>query len=134
MAAMVPKEYPGSFPDVEVLRRHAQEVNRLLGETVMLADKGYHGETGVVNCRVVTGANEVETRNRLIVERFFGLMKSMFIVFSVGPPCSGHLFIGQFSIFNIIKSSIFSTVSFQNHSILKDKNSSKKMSFVENIT
>ena len=38
---MISKERPGSVTDLEVLRRHAEEVNQMLGETHMLADKGY---------------------------------------------------------------------------------------------
>ena len=79
-AAMVSAEYPGSVPDLEVLRRHSNEVNAMLGETRMLADKGYRGDTGVPNCVVVSSA--VEKRQRLMVERFFGRLKNYFIVFS----------------------------------------------------
>ena len=79
-AAMVSAEYPGSVPDLEVLRRHTNEVNAMLGETRMLADKGYRGDTGVPNCVVVSSA--VEKRQRLMVERFFGRLKNYFIVFS----------------------------------------------------
>ena len=38
MAAMISKENPGSVADIEVLCRHADEVNVMLGETKMLAD------------------------------------------------------------------------------------------------
>ena len=44
----------------------------------------------------------------------------------VGPPCSGEDLIGQFSIFKIIKSSIFLMVSFENNTSLKDKNTSNE--------
>ena len=44
-AAMISEEYPGSVSDLEVFRRHAEEVNQMLGETRMLADKAYRGNT-----------------------------------------------------------------------------------------
>ena len=81
-AAMISNEYPGSRADIEVLRRHAEEVNRMLGPTKMLADKGYIGDTHVPNCTVVNNHNEAERRARVIVERFFGRLKGTFIVFS----------------------------------------------------
>ena len=57
MAAMVSQENPGCFPDVEILRRHAQQVNQILGETVMLADKGYRG--------ILTWSTVVSFRERM---------------------------------------------------------------------
>ena len=98
MAAMVSKEYPGCFPDIEILRLHAQEVNQMLADTVMLADMGYRGETDVVNLRVISRANEVETRNRLIVERFFGRLKSVFMVFSRRWELTGMCFSSFFDV------------------------------------
>ena len=92
MAAMITKEYPGSTADIEVLRRHADEVNRMIDETTMLADKGYQGETGVPNCHVVSGAIEAEVENRLNVERFFGRLKSTFMVFSKRWELTGPCF------------------------------------------
>ena len=91
MAAMTSKEYPGSVADIEVLRRHANEVNEMLGETKMLADKGYRGDPLVPNCLVVSQDNQAETNARLVVERFFGRLKNYFIVFSrrweLSPRC-----------------------------------------------
>ena len=46
----------------------------------------------MVNCRVVTRASEAETRNRLIVERFFGRLKSVFFVFSKRWELTGACF------------------------------------------
>ena len=70
-AAMISDEYPGSVPDIEILKRHPEEVNRMLGATRLLADKGYRGDPHVPNLVVVSQTNEVQTRARLIVERFF---------------------------------------------------------------
>ena len=59
-AAMISAEYPGSVPDVEILTRHAEDVNRMIGPTRVLADKGYRGVTQVPNLHVVTDENEAE--------------------------------------------------------------------------
>ena len=77
MAAMTSKEYPGSVADIEVLRRHANEVNEMLGETKMLADKGYRGDPLVPNCLVVSQDNQAETNARLVVERFFRSLEKL---------------------------------------------------------
>ena len=91
---MISAEYPGSVPDIEVLRRHSHEVNALLGATRMLADKGYRGDAGVPNCVIVS--SEIEKRQRLMVERFFGRLKNYFFVFSriwdLSPRCFSTFF------------------------------------------
>ena len=74
---MISQEYPGSVADIELLRRHAFEVNAMLGDSQMLADLGYRGETNVPNCQVVCQTSEIEKRTRLIVERFFGRLKKL---------------------------------------------------------
>ena len=81
-AAMVSEAYPGSVPDIEVLKRHAEEVNNLLGVTTMLADDGYRGDTRVNNLTLASNGGEGERRVRLLVERFFGRLKNVFFVFS----------------------------------------------------
>ena len=81
-AAMISKAHPGSVSDLEVLRRHSAEVNEMIGASRMLADRGYRGVTGVPNCIVVSEGNPVEQRARVLVERFFGRLKSVFFVFS----------------------------------------------------
>ena len=81
-AAMISKAHPGSVSDLEVLRRHSAEVNEMIGASRMLADRGYRGVTGVTNCIVVSEGNPVEQRARVLVERFFGRLKSVFFVFS----------------------------------------------------
>ena len=80
-AAMISDEYPGSITDLEILKNHSGEVNRMLGATQILADKGYRGDTRVPNLVVVSGVNEIQKRARLIAERFFGRLKNSFIVF-----------------------------------------------------
>ena len=93
---MISEEYPGSVADIEVLRRHAAEVNEMLGETRMLADKGYRGDSGVPNLQVVSGMDVAETRQRLVVERYFGRLKNYFVVFArrweLSPRCFSRFF------------------------------------------
>ena len=81
-AAMISKAVGGSVSDIVVLKRHAQEVNQMLGATTVLADLGYRGETHVTNLCVVSQANQAKRRARVIVERFFGRLKNKFIVFA----------------------------------------------------
>ena len=95
---MISEEYPGSVADIEVLRRHAAEVNEMLGETKMLADKGYRGDCGVPNILVVSGTNAAETRQRLVVETFFGPLKNYFIVFARRWELSPRCFTGFFDL------------------------------------
>ena len=55
----------------------------MLGQSSMLADKGYRGDTLVPNTIVV--GDHLDQRicaYRLVVERFFGRLKNTFIVFS----------------------------------------------------
>ena len=79
---MISQEHPGSVPDEEILKRHAEDVNRMIGPTRVLADKGYRGVTQVPNLHVVTDENEAEKRARVIVDRFFGRLKNSFVVFA----------------------------------------------------
>ena len=81
-AAMVSEACPGSVPDIVVLKRHAEEVNRMLGVTRLLADDGYRGDTHVNNLTLASNGGDGERRARLIVERFFGRLKNVFFVFS----------------------------------------------------
>ena len=81
-AAMISQEHPGSVPDVEIMKRHAEDVNWIIGPTLVLADKGYRGVTKVPNLHVVTDENEAEKRARVIVERFFGRLKNAFVIFA----------------------------------------------------
>ena len=81
-AAMVSEARPGSVTDIVVLKDHAEQVNHMLGVTMMLADDGYRGDTRVNNLILASNGGEGETRARLIVERFFGRLKNVFFVFS----------------------------------------------------
>ena len=81
-AAMISKAVGGSVADLVVLKRHADEVNQMIGATTVLADQGYRGDTRVTNLRVVSQANEAERSARVIVERFFGRLKNTVIVFA----------------------------------------------------
>ena len=55
---MVSEAFLGSVPDIEVLKRHAEEVNNLLGVTTMLADDGYRGDTRVNNLTLASNGGE----------------------------------------------------------------------------
>ena len=91
MTAMISKAVGGSVTDLVILKRHADEVNQMLGATTVLADKGYRGDTRVTNCRVVSQENEAERSARVIVERFFGRLKNTFIVLKERGNSRGHL-------------------------------------------
>ena len=75
------------------------------------------GAVGAIDVAVLLAGPLRPRRVRALAAAFVDVCRVhvvSLIVSSVGPPCSGHLFIGQFSIFNIIKSSIFSMVSCEN--------------------
>ena len=97
-AAMISEEYPGSFSDIEILKRHPEQVNQMLGVTHMLADKGYRGDPHVPNLIVVPDGDEIQKRARLIVERFFGRLKNSFIVFSMTRELAWERFSDYFDV------------------------------------
>ena len=82
-AALVSGGYPGSMPDIEILKMHATEINTLLGGKSILADLGYVGGErnvpGVVVCR---RDNPQLRARRVLVECFFGRLKGLFSLFS----------------------------------------------------
>ena len=82
-AAMISVEFPGSVADITILRDHAAEVNAMLGESTLLADKGYSGDSLVPNLVVVEDETDQHVvQQRAVVERFFGRLKNSFVVFS----------------------------------------------------
>ena len=78
-AAMVSEARAGSVSDIVVLKDHAEQVNLMLGVTRLLADDGYRGDTRVNNLILASNGGEEDTRARLIVERFFGRLKNVFV-------------------------------------------------------
>ena len=96
-AAMISDAYPGSVADITVLRNHAAEVNAMLGESTLIADKGYRGDCLVPGLVVVDDDAGMRVRQqRALVERFFGRLKNSFVVFSqkwaLGFACFSSFF------------------------------------------
>ena len=83
-AAFVESAFPGSVHDLTILRRGANNVLQVTGDAPILADKGYRGgETNVRTLIVVTEQSPAALRNRrVVVECFFGRLKSKFTTFS----------------------------------------------------
>ena len=80
---MISDTYPGSVADITVLRNHAAEVNAMLGESTLIADKGYRGDCLLPDLAVVEDdACKRVRQQRALVERFFGRLKNSFVVFS----------------------------------------------------
>ena len=82
-AALITPEFTGSTHDIVLLRSHIDEVRRLLGQKTILGDLGYRGVQhelpNLIVCREEDGALH---ERRGLVERFFGRLKTLFIVFS----------------------------------------------------
>ena len=82
-AALVAKSFPGSVPDITILRSHAGEVNAMLQGRSMLADLGYRGAEHDVPTIIVCDQDQAENRaKRVLVECFFGRLKRLWSVFS----------------------------------------------------
>ena len=92
-AAIVTRSFPGSVPDITVLRSHAEEVNRLLQGRSMLADLGYRGAERDVPTIVVCGQGQGPNRTkRVLVECYFGRLKRIWSVFSTAWALSEEEF------------------------------------------
>ena len=82
-AAMISDAYQGSAADITILKNHAAQVNVMLGESTLLADKGYRGDCLVPGLVVADDeAGLLVRQQRALVERFFGRLKNSFVVFS----------------------------------------------------
>lgn len=74
-ACYVSKSSPGSEHDMLLLKRTAQDLNNMIGDTKLIADKGYKGIQRFVPNGYVA-ENENERKKRVMVERFFGRLKT----------------------------------------------------------
>ena len=76
------------------MRGNAETINRLVGDAVILGDKGYRGGTSAVrNLFVVEDVDPEAFRNkRVIVECFFGRLKKKYGVFATKWTLSVDLF------------------------------------------
>ena len=77
-----------------MMRGNAETINRLVGDAVILGDKGYRGGTSAVrNLFVVEDVDPEAFRNvRVIVECFFGPLKKKYGVFATKWTLSVDLF------------------------------------------
>ena len=71
------------------MRGNADTINRLVGDAVILGDKGYRGGTSAVrNLFVVEDVDPDVFRNkRVLVECFFGRLKKKYGVFGRSGRC-----------------------------------------------
>ena len=98
-AAVISKAYHGSVHDIQIMREHADELNEILGDKTMLGDLGYIGGGRDVHGLVVCDqANEELRRRRVLVECFFGRLKSLWSVFSSKWPIDEKFFDRFFNI------------------------------------
>ena len=82
-AAIVSRAFPGSVHDINILRSHTDEVNGVLGGRSLLADLGYRGANVDVPTIIVCDAAHPQHRvRRVLIECFFGRLKSLWRVFS----------------------------------------------------
>ena len=92
-AALITPEFPGSTHDIMLLRSHLNELRELLGEKTVLADLGYRGVQHELPNIVVCGEEDAVLRaRRVIVECFFGRLKTLFVIFSVVWPMKEEFF------------------------------------------
>ena len=80
---------------MKILKETADEINEMVGETKILADKGYKGShelvPGIVIPKSCAHDDELK-RRRVRVERYFGRLKCRFSVLSGKFPLSDDLF------------------------------------------
>ena len=77
------RAFPGSVHDINVLRSHTADINDVLAGRSMLADLGYRGaHVDVPTIIVCDGTNARLRVRRVLVECFFGRLKSLWRVFS----------------------------------------------------
>ena len=82
-AAIISPSFPGSVHDVMVLRSHAEQINDVMQGRSLLADLGYRGAEHDIPTIVVCGRHDRELRAfRVVVECFFGRLKSLCSIFS----------------------------------------------------
>ena len=81
-AALITPAFPGSVHDMSVLRSHAQEVRNVLGGKALLADLGYRGAENDIPTIIVCGEQDELRSRRVLVECFFGRLKTLFFILS----------------------------------------------------
>ena len=82
-AALISREFPGSVHDITILRSHTAAINAMLQGNSMLADLGYHGAEHDVPTLIVCGTEDTGLRSRrVLVECFFGRLKTLWRIFS----------------------------------------------------
>ena len=82
-AAIISPSFPGSVHDVMVLRSHAEQINDVMQGRSLLADLGYRGAEHDIPTIIVCGRHDRELRAfRVVVECFFGRLKSLCSIFS----------------------------------------------------
>ena len=93
-AALVSAGRPGSVHDLTVMRANADAINRLVGGSVLLADKGYRGGRPAVPTLYVVedGDADVFRTKRALVECFFGRLKKKYSAFGTKWTLSVDVF------------------------------------------
>ena len=81
-AALVSRGYPGSKHDIAILRTHADLINNTLQGRSILGDLGYRGAEHDIPSFIVCGERDALRSRRVIVECFFGRLKSLWSVFA----------------------------------------------------
>ena len=82
-AALISHEFPGSVHDITILRSHTAAINAMLQGNSMLADLGYRGAEHDVPTLIVCGPEDTGLRSRrVLVECFFGRLKTLWRIFS----------------------------------------------------
>ena len=79
-ASYVSPSFPGSINDITVLQNTSKDIIKLLNGTDIIGDKGYRS----MNKYVPTGkvaSDVIERKHRPIIERFFGRLKNLFVLF-----------------------------------------------------
>ena len=80
-AALISKAYEGSKHDVAILREHADVINNTLQGRSILGDKGYRGAERDIPTFIVCGEDAALQGRRVLVECFFGRLKSLWSIF-----------------------------------------------------
>ena len=92
-AALVSLVFPGSVHDITSLRSHTEAINETLQGRSMLADLGYRGAEQDVPTLIVCGPEDTGLRSRrVLVECFFGRLKTLWRIFSKVWTLDEHYF------------------------------------------
>ena len=93
-AALVSPGRPGSVHDLTVMRGNAEVINRLVGDAIILGDKGYRGGRSSVPSLFVVEDGDIHgfRDTRVLVECFFGRLKKKYGVFGTKWTLSADVF------------------------------------------